>query len=76
MNDAWIASQWRDELSETLFFSGFNNRCTRETIRGKKAYVFNTEKFCLTIAGKSITIDGKKFRSVREVKNHIGDTYL
>lgn len=76
MNDAFLALQYKDELSDTLFFAGFSNRCTREVIRGKKAYVFKTEKFNLTIAGKIITIDGVKVKNVREAKNVICERYL
>jgi hypothetical protein len=76
MNDAFIALQHRDELSDTLFFAGFGNNCTREVVRGKKAYVFKNEKFSLTISGRSITIDGEKFRSTRDAKRHICERYL
>jgi hypothetical protein len=68
MNDAFIALQRRDELSDTLFFCGLSNSCTRELVRGKKAYIFKTEKLCLTISGRSIIIDGKKVGSVYEAK--------
>jgi hypothetical protein len=76
MNDAFIAKQWREELSDTLYFAGFGNQFTREVVRGKKAYVFKNEKFSLTIAGKNITIDGEKFRSTRDAKRHICERYL
>jgi hypothetical protein len=73
MNDAFIALQHRDELSDTLFFCGLSNKCSREVVNGKKVYVFKTEKLCLTISGKSIIIDGKKFRNTREAKNFIAE---
>ena len=76
MNDAFIGLQYRDELSDTLFFCGLNNQCTKEMIRGKKAYIFKTEKLCLTISGRSITIDGKKVGSVREAKQVIAERTL
>ena len=73
MNDAFIALQRRDELSDTLFFCGLSNSCTRELVRGKKAYIFKTEKLCLTISGRSIIIDGKKVGSVYEAKRIIAE---
>jgi hypothetical protein len=73
MNDAFIAQQRREELSETLFFCGLSNKFTRELVRGKKAYIFKTEKLCLTISGRSITIDGKKVNSVYEAKHIIAE---
>lgn len=76
MNDAFIAMQWRDELRDTLFFAGLNTECSKELFRGKKAYVFKTEKFNLTIQGRNITIDGEKFRSTRDAKRHICERYL
>jgi hypothetical protein len=76
MNDAFIALQRRDELSDTLFFCGLSNACTRELVRGKKAYIFKTEKLCLTISGRSIIIDGKKVGSVYEAKRVIAERTL
>lgn len=76
MNDAYIAMQNCDELRDTLFFAGLDNRCQREVVRGKKAYVFRNDKFCLTIAGRSITIDDTKVKSVREAKRIICERYL
>ena len=71
MNDAFVALQRRDELSDTLFFCGLSNTCTREVVRGKKAYVFKTEKLCLTIAGNSIIIDDVKVKNVYDAKRLI-----
>jgi hypothetical protein len=76
MNDAFIALQHRDELSDTLFFCGLSNKCSREVVNGKKVYVFKTEKLCLTISGKSIIIDGKKVGSVYEAKQVIAERTL
>jgi hypothetical protein len=76
MNDAFIALQNREELSATLFFCGLSNSCTRELVRGKKAYIFKTEKLCLTISGRSIIIDGKKVGSVNEAKRIIAERTL
>jgi len=76
MNDAFIALQHRQELSDTLFFCGLSNSCTRELVRGKKAYIFKTEKLCLTISGRSIIIDGKKVGSVYEAKRIIAERTL
>ena len=76
MNDAFIAKQWREELSDTLYFAGLGNQFTRELVRGKKAYVFKNEKFSLTISGKNITIDGEKFRSTRDAKRHICERFV
>jgi hypothetical protein len=76
MNDAFIAQQRREELSDTLFFCGLSNSCTRELVRGKKAYIFKTEKLCLTISGRSIIIDGKKVGSVYEAKRVIAERAL
>jgi hypothetical protein len=71
MNDAYIALQWHDEIKDTLYFAGFSNRCTRDVVRGKKAYVFQNDKFCLTIAGRSIKINDVVFKNVRDAKRHI-----
>lgn len=71
VNDAYLALLHRDELKDTLFFAGLDNQCKKEIIKGKKCYVFENHKFCLTIAGKSITIDGVKVKSVREAKRII-----
>lgn len=71
MNDAFIAMQWRDELKDTLYFAGFDNRCTKDMVRGKKAYIFQNDKFCLTIAGRSIKIGDATFKNVRDAKRHI-----
>ena len=68
MNDAFIAMQRRDELSDTLFFAGFKNEYTKEMVRGKRAYVFKNEGWSLTISGNAITIDDKKMRNVAEAK--------
>lgn len=76
MNDAFIALQYKEELSDTLYFAGFGNKCTREVVRGKKAYVFKNHAFCLTIVGRTITIDKEKFRSARDAKRHICERYL
>lgn len=76
MNDAFIAMQWKDELKDTLFFAGYDNSFSKEIVRGKKAYVAKNEKFSLTISGRSITIDGMKFRSTREAKIYICERYL
>jgi hypothetical protein len=76
MNDAFIALQYREELSDTLYFAGLGNKCSKEVVRGKKAYVFKNEKFCLTITGRTINIDGEKFRSTREAKRYICERFL
>ena len=76
MNDAFIALQYREELADTLFFAGLKNTFTKEVVRGKKAYVNKNEKFCLTIAGRSISIDGEKFRSTREAKRYITERII
>jgi hypothetical protein len=76
MNDAFIALQHREELSDTLFFCGLSNKFTREVVRGKKVYIFKTEKLCLTISGKSINIDGRKFSNTREAKHFIAEKTL
>jgi hypothetical protein len=67
MNDAFIAMQHRDELQDTLFFAGLDNQYRKDTVRGKKAYVFKTDKLNLTIIGRNIIIDDIKV-SVREAK--------
>lgn len=71
MNDAFIAMQYRDELQDTLFFAGLDNQYRKELLRGKKAYVFKTTKFNLTIVGKTITIDGVKIKNPRAAKQII-----
>jgi hypothetical protein len=76
MNDAFIALQYREELADTLFFAGLNNTFSKEVVRGKKAYVNKNEKFCLTIVGRSISIDGEKFRNTREAKRHICERFI
>jgi hypothetical protein len=76
MNDAFIASQWRDELAETLFFGGFDAEYSRDVIKGKRVYYFKSPKINLTIAGKTITIDDVKFKSVRDAKRHICERYI
>jgi len=76
MNDAYIALQHREELADTLFFAGLKNTFSKEVVRGKKAYVNKNEKFCLTITGRSISIDGEKFRSTREAKRYITERIL
>ena len=73
MNDAFIALQYRDELSDTLFFAGLKNNYTKEMVRGKKAYVFQNDKLSLTISGRSIIINGQKFKSCREAKSYIAE---
>lgn len=76
MNDAFIAMQYREELMDTLFFAGYNNRFTKSVKNGKKVYEYSNDKFCLTIAGKTIIIDDIKYRNVRDVKRHICERYL
>jgi len=76
MNDAYVAMQWCDELKDTLYFAGLSNRCTKDVVRGKKAYIFQNDKFNLTIAGKSITIDGVKIKNVREAKQFIVESVI
>lgn len=76
MNDAFIAMQWRDELKDTLYFAGLDNKFSKDVVRGKKAYVNKNEKFSLTISGRNITIDGEKFRSTRDAKRHICERYV
>ena len=73
MNDAFIAKQRREELADTLYFCGLSHQFTREVFRGKTAYIFKTEKLCLTISGRSIIIDGKKVGSVYEAKRIIAE---
>ena len=76
MNDAFIALQYREELADTLYFAGLKNTFSKDMVRGKKAYVNKNEKFCLTIVGRSISIDGEKFRSTRDAKRHICERFL
>jgi hypothetical protein len=76
MNDAFIALQYREELADTLYFAGLKNTFSKEVVRGKKAYVNKNEKFCLTIVGRSISIDGEKFRTTREAKRYITERIL
>ena len=76
MNDAFIALQYREELADTLYFAGLKNTFSKEVVRGKKAYVNKNEKFCLTISGRSISIDGEKFRTTREAKRYITERIL
>lgn len=76
MNDAFIALQHREELADTLYFAGLKNTFSKEVVRGKKAYVNKNEKFCLTISGRSISIDGEKFRSTREAKRYITERII
>jgi hypothetical protein len=76
MNDAFIAMQHREELADTLFFAGLKNTFSKAEVRGKKAYVNKNEKFCLTITGRSISIDGEKFRSTREAKRYICERFI
>ena len=76
MNDAFIALQNRDELRDTLFFAGFDNQYSRDTVQGKKVYVFRTDKFNLTLQGKSIIINDEKFKSVREAKRYICERFV
>lgn len=76
MNDAFIALQYREELADTLYFAGLKNTFSKEVVRGKKAYVNKNEKFCLTISGRSISIDGEKFRSTREAKRYITERII
>lgn len=76
MNDAFIAMQWRDELQDTLYFAGYPHAFTREVVRGKKAYIFKNDAFCVTVVGKSITIDDVKFKTVRDAKRHICERWI
>ena len=76
MNDAFIALQYREELADTLFFAGLKNTFSKEVVRGKKAYVNKNEKFCLTISGRSISIDCEKFRNTREAKRYITERII
>ena len=76
MNDAFIAMQHRDELMDTLYFAGFDNQYSKDTIQGKKVYVFRTDKFNLTVQGKSIKINDEKFKSAREAKRYICERFV
>ncbi len=76
MNDAFLALMHRDELADTLYFAGFDNRFEKSVVNGKKIYVHRNHRFCLTIAGKTITIDKVKVKSVREAKRIICERYL
>jgi len=76
MNDAYIALQHREELADTLFFAGYNNNFSKSVVSGKKIYVHQNDDFCLTIAGRSITIGDVKFKNVRDAKRHICERYL
>lgn len=76
MNDAFIAMQHRDELMDTLYFAGFDNQYSKDTIQGKKVYVFRTDKFNLTVQGKSIKINDEKFKSVRDAKRYICERFI
>jgi len=77
MNDAFIASLWKEELMDTLFFSGLNTEYTREMTKGKKTYVFNKNKdLILTITGRSIVVNGNKFTNTRAAKQYIVERFL
>lgn len=76
VNDAYLAKMARDELGETLFFAGIERKLERTVIRGKKAYVYTTPLFTLTIQGRNINIDGEKFRSVSACKRFIQDVFV
>lgn len=76
MNDAFIALQNRDELMDTLYFAGFDHQYSKDTVQGKKVYVFRTDKFNLTLQGKSIIINDEKFKSAREAKRYICERFV
>lgn len=76
MNDAYLAKLACEELGETLFFAGIERKLERSVIRGKKAYIYTTPLFTLTIQGRNINIDGEKFRSVSACKRFIQEVYV
>ena len=75
MNNNWLALQHKDELKDTLYFAGLDYEYSK-TDGAKRSYIFQTRKFCLTIAGKSITIDGVKMRSLRDAKQFIVESVI
>lgn len=76
MNTAWFAKTASDELTETLFFGGFNYSRDKSVVRGNKTYTFKTNEFTLTISGRNISIDKQKFRSIAEAKRYIQLEYV
>lgn len=76
MNTAYLAKIACEELSDTLFFGGFNY--TREkSMQGKdKVYTYKTDAFTLIIKGRIITIDKEKFTRVSDAKRHIQMRYV
>jgi len=76
MNNAYLAKLACEELSDTLFFGGFDY--TREkSLQGKdKVYTYKTNAFTLIIKGRIITIDKEKFTRVSDAKRHIQMRYI
>lgn len=75
INNNFWALQAKDELQDTLYFAGLDYQVTK-TEGAKRAYVFTTTKFCLTISGRSITMDGVKIKSLREAKQRIAESVI
>lgn len=76
INDAFYALSARDELRDTMYFGGFDYKHEKLVINGKKVYSFTCKEFTLKIAGRIITIDGKRYKSVPAVKYQIQMKYL
>jgi hypothetical protein len=76
MNDAFLAMQHRDELMDTLYFAGFDHQYSKDTVGGKKSYVFRTDKFNLTVQGRNIIINDAKFKNVRDAKRYICERFV
>jgi hypothetical protein len=76
MNTAWFAKTASDELTETLFFGGFDYSREKSVVRGNKTYTFKTKEFTLTISGRNISIGEKKFKHIAEAKRHIQLEYV
>jgi hypothetical protein len=76
MNNAYLAKLACEELSDTLFFGGFNY--TREkSMQGKdKVYTYKTEEFTLIIKGRIIKVGDEKFTRVSDAKRHIQMRYV
>lgn len=71
MNTHFIAKANSNEVWDTLFFSGVEfNRVRHKKTTGNE-YIFITPDFDVVVSGRTVNVDGQKFKYVSQAKQYI-----
>lgn len=70
-NNAFFAKTHSDELSDTLFFCGYEYTKEKSKVKGQLTYTYTTPNFTVVISGRNIRIGDEKFTRVTEAKKRL-----